>query len=200
MFLIRRLASSESSVKQKVCKETAATVLVHDWSTQEELREEQPVMVSEDRDKTCSEEARDEFNPLESFSSIVASLIAEATSMAVADDQTISEDESVGTAAVQPASERLKVKGSPITLARLIMKLDKQDREVEKLGKQLHTAEQQVMNDKQEQKMKKLQQQLDKAEQQVMNTRKRINALSEKFELHDILKDAEFEERLGDVL
>jgi Mg2+ and Co2+ transporter CorA len=106
--------------------------------------------------------------------------------------------------AVQPATKVVKVKGGPFALTRLIKKLDKQEKEVEKIGKQLDEAEQQVMNSQQEQKVKKLEQQLSKAEERVMNTRKKMKALADKFELRDILNDIdddeEFEERLDEVL
>ena len=103
--------------------------------------------------------------------------------------------------ALQPASKVVKVKGSPFTLSRLIKTLDNQEREVEKLQKQL---KQEVMGARKEKKIKKLEQQLNKAEQKVMDTRSRMKALGDKFELRGILNDIddddEFDERLEEVL
>jgi hypothetical protein len=65
----------------------AATQIVHEWSAQEEVREEQQVMGSGDHGKTRSgtmrnsdyhyfqEEARDESNPFNDFSIAVGTVI-----------------------------------------------------------------------------------------------------------------------------
>jgi len=172
-------------------------------------------------------------NPVESF---VTSVISEAADMVKDIKTIISMDDNKrsgkgNTRALQPASEIVKatespsgkgkarplqsaskvvkVKGSPFTLSRLIKTLDKQEREVEKLQKQLDEAKQEVMGARKEKKMKekkikKLEQQLNKAEQKVMDTRSRMKALGDKFELRGILNDIddddEFDERLEEVL
>ena len=166
-------------------------------------------------------------NPVESF---VTSVISEAADMVKDIKTIISMDDNKrsgkgNTRALQPASEIVKatespsgkgkarplqsaskvvkVKGSPFTLSRLIKTLDKQEREVEKLHKQLDEAKQEVMGARKEKKIKKLEQQLNKAEQKVMDTRSRMKALGDKFELRGILNDIddddEFDKRLEEV-
>jgi hypothetical protein len=197
----RRLASKSPVEQVTVCKVAAPTELVHEWTNE------------------SSAETRDEPNPVRSVApkpveSFVTSAISEATDMVnyvktiVLMD--VSERNGKGKAsAVQPASKIVNVKGSPFTLTKLIKTLDKQEREVEKLHKQLEEAEQKVMGAKKEQKMKKLQQQLNNAEQKVMDTRSRMKALADKFELRGILNDEcdecdkgdkGFDERLKKVL
>lgn len=205
-----KFLSSASTSKHNGAAPIAAPIeVVYDESTQEELREEQPVSRTEhvtSSKEARSEEARDESNPLDSVSSILARLesvfavaVGEATSMAN-DVQTILKEDScgygksVGVGAapdagnVRTPTSKVQPRGSPTTLALLVKKLDRQQQKLNKA----------------ERKIAKAEKKFDEAEKQVVESRKKIRALSEKFNLpmvlNDIDNDEEFEEKLQDVV
>jgi uncharacterized protein YoxC len=141
---------------------------------------------------------------VDSFSSILARLesvfavaVGEATSMAVDVHTILTEDsygKSVGVGAapdagnVRTPTSKVQPRGSPTTLALLVKKLDRQQQKLNKA----------------ERKIAKAEKKFDKAEKQVVESRKKIRALSEKFNLpmvlNDIDNDEEFEEKLQDVV
>jgi len=220
----RRLASKSPVEQVTVCKDAAPIVLTHEWTINEASAETREEVETREEPNPVQSLAP---NPVESF---VTSVLSEAADMVdyiktiiLTDDNkksgmgntralqpaskiskivkaTESPSGKGEASALQPASKVVKVKGSPFTLSRLIKTLDNQEREVEKLQKQLDEAEQEVMGAKKERKMKKLEQQLIKADQKVKDTRSRIKALADKFELRGILDDKGFDERLEEVL
>ena len=203
-----KFLSSASTSKHNGAAPIAAPIeVVYDESTQEELREEQPVSRTEhvtSSKEARSEEARDESNPLDSVSSILARLesvfavaVGEATSMAVDVHTILTEDsygKSVGVGAapdagnVRTPTSKVQPRGSPTTLALLVKKLDRQQQKLNKA----------------ERKIAKAEKKFDEAEKQVVESRKKIRALSEKFNLPMVLNgidnDEEFEEKLQDVV
>ena len=134
-------------------------------------------------ESTAIEESRDDLNPFERFfsdsSSVFSGVITEAVSMADDIQTIITTDIDEGDEDDGSATKRKVVKGSHSDLAKEIKKLGKLEQKKEKAEKQIKKSEKDI----------------SMAEEERAKTLVKIKALSQKFELHNVMDHTDDDER-----